>query len=355
MSKLKIAVIGVGNIAESHIAAYKLNPGVELYAFCDIDRAKLEEKGKIHGVTRLFTDEAEMLAALPELDAVSVCTWNNQHAPCTIMALEAGKNVLCEKPMATCEADAQKMLDTAKRTGKLLQIGFVCRYGRDCRIIEDFRDNGYFGDFYFAKALYLRRNGSPGGWFANKKYSGGGPVYDLGVHVLDITRFLMGNPKPSSVYAVTFNNIGKRDNLKEVYPYGASDPDGSGTFDVEDLAVAMVRYENGALFQLETSYNMHIKEDVYTQELYGTKGGVKMGSNVEIYSTTNDYLSNITLDCCTWEDDDSLWFNTEINSFVDCLTKGTPCRAPAEDGVEIMKILDAIYESARTGHEVIIK
>ena len=104
MSKLKVAVIGVGNISECHIEAYKKNPNVELYAFCDINKERLEQKGAYYGVTRLYTSEKEMLEALPELDAVSVCTWNNQHAPCTIMALEAGKNVLCEKPMATSAA-----------------------------------------------------------------------------------------------------------------------------------------------------------------------------------------------------------------------------------------------------------
>ena len=161
MEKVKIGIIGVGNIAQEHIHAYKQNPYVELYAFCDINPQRLKEMGELHGITRCYTSEREMLDALPELDAVSVCTWNNQHAPCTIMALEAGKNVLCEKPMATSVAEAEKMLETARRCNRLLMIGFVCRFGKDCALMEDFVHSDFFGEMYYAKATYLRRCGNP--------------------------------------------------------------------------------------------------------------------------------------------------------------------------------------------------
>lgn len=356
MSKLKVAVIGVGNISECHIGAYQKNPNVELYAFCDINKERLEQKGACYGVTRLYTSEKEMLEALPELDAVSVCTWNNQHAPCTIMALEAGKNVLCEKPMATSAAEAETMLDAAKKAGKHLQIGFVCRFGEDCKVVEDLRDNGFFGDLYYAKANYLRRHGNPQGWFCNKKYSSGGPLIDLGVHVIDLTRFLMGNPKPVSVYAGTFDKLKDRPGCKDALGYCASVPEGEkNIFDVEDLAVALVRYDNGAMLEVETSYSLNIKEDYYSQELFGTKGGVKMSPGLEFYTEVNGYMANMHLANEAQYIDDSHMFDDEINHFVDCVQNGVPCRAPAEDGVQIMKILDGIYESARTGHEVILK
>ena len=124
MAKLKVAVIGVGSISEVHVAGYKNNPNVELYAFCDINEKTLKEKGEKHGVTRLYTDKDVMLAELPEIDVVSVCTWNCAHAECTIAALKAGKDVLCEKPMAMNTEEAMKMLETAKETGRLLMIGF---------------------------------------------------------------------------------------------------------------------------------------------------------------------------------------------------------------------------------------
>ena len=131
MSKLKIAIVGTGSISHSHIRAYLQNPDVELYAFCDINEERVKMMGEKYGVKRLYTDEAAMLRELPEIDAVSVCTWNSQHAPCTIMALNAGKHVLCEKPMATSVAEAERMLETARRCNRLLMIGFVCRFGKE--------------------------------------------------------------------------------------------------------------------------------------------------------------------------------------------------------------------------------
>lgn len=129
----------------------------------------MKEMGEKYGVTRLYTDKDIMLRELPELDAVSVCTWNSQHAPCTIAALQAGKHVLCEKPMATSAKEAEEMKKAAEESGKLLMVGFVRRFGNDCAIVKDFIDHDYFGDLYYAKATYLRRNGSPGGWFGDKK------------------------------------------------------------------------------------------------------------------------------------------------------------------------------------------
>ena len=208
MSKLKIAIVGTGSISHSHIRAYLQNPDVELYAFCDINEERVKMMGEKYGVKRLYTDEAAMLRELPEIDAVSVCTWNSQHAPCTIMALNAGKHVLCEKPMATCAADAVKMKEAAEKNGKLLMVGFVRRYGNDAKILKDYIDGGYFGEIYYGKATYLRRNGSPGGWFGDKSRSGGGPLIDLGVHVIDLTRYLMGNPAPVAKGPAAIKSLG---------------------------------------------------------------------------------------------------------------------------------------------------
>ena len=165
--KLKIGVIGNGNISGVHLRAYSLNPNVEIYALCDINEKAMQRRAKEYGVTRLFTDVNEMVK-LPELDAVSVCTWNAAHAECAIAALNAGKHVLCEKPMAMNADEARRMQEAAEKNGKLLMIGFVRRFGNDCAILKDFIDNGYFGDIYYAKATYLRRKGCPGGWFGTR-------------------------------------------------------------------------------------------------------------------------------------------------------------------------------------------
>ncbi len=355
MSKLKIAIIGTGNISNSHIHGYLLNSDVELYAFCDINPVQLQKMGEKYGVTRLYTDEETMLRELPEIDAVSVCTWNSQHAPCTIMALNAGKHVLCEKPMATCAADAVKMKEAADKNGKLLMVGFVRRYGNDAKILKDYIDNGYFGDIYYGKATYLRRNGAPGGWFGDKSRSGGGPLIDLGVHVIDLTRYLMGNPKPVSVYGATFYKLGDRPDIKGGDNGYTAATEQASVFDVEDLATAMIRYDNGSVVSIEAAFSLNLKENEGKIQLFGSKAGAKLDPELEMYTELNGYMSNVTLDTPTALDFDGL-FEGEIDHYVDCLLgRADQCISPAEDGITLMRILDGIYQSAATGHEVVLE
>lgn len=352
MEKLKIGVIGVGNISNEHIQAYLKNPNVELYAFCDINKTQLKMMAEKYGVTRTFTDKDEMLA-LPELDAVSVCTWNSEHAPCTIAALNAGKHVLCEKPMATTVEEAIAMKEAAERNGKLLQIGFVRRFGNDCEVLQDFIQQDFLGEIYYAKATYLRRNGNPMGWFGDVSRSGGGPLIDLGVHVIDLTRYLMGNPKPVSVYGVTFRKLGNRSELKDQKDYVSASATDHDICDVEDMATAMVRYDNGAVLSVETSFSLNLKKPQGTIELFGTKGGARLDPELELYTDINGYMADVNLCSPTALSFDGL-FQKEIDHFADCILHGTPCRAPAQDGIDIMRILRAIYKSAETGHEVLL-
>ena len=354
MKKIKIGIIGVGNISESHIAGYRACENAELYAFCDIDENKLQEKGKKHGVSRLFTSVDEMLGACPEIDAVSVCTWNVNHKPCTIAALNAGKHVLCEKPMAMNAEEALEMIEASKKNGKKLMVGFVRRFGNDTAVTKDFIEAGSVGDIYYSKATYLRRNGCPGGWFGNKEKSGGGPLIDLGVHVIDLVRYLMGCPKPVSVYGATFDNIGKRSYLKDTPGYVVRSGAVEEPHNVEDMATALIRFDNGAVLSVEASFNMHRKTNVGTIELFGTKGGVKLDPEFELYTEMNDYLANVTLNKQTALSFDGL-FENEIKYFVNAVANDIDVSSIAEDGYTLMQILDAIYESARLGKEVIIK
>ena len=352
MKKWKIAVIGMGGISEMHIASYLRNPDVELYAFCDINEKRLHEMGEKYGISRLYTDKDEMLRALPEIDAVSVCTWNSAHAPCAIAALNAGKHVLCEKPMATCAAEAQEMLDAAKKAGKLLMVGFVRRYERGSTLLRQLVSQDFFGELYYAKATYLRRNGNPGGWFGDKSRSAGGPLIDLGVHVIDLTRYLMGNPRPVSVYGATFQKLFNRPNIITPKAYNSTSAGPNDICDVEDLASAMIRFDNGAVLQVEASFSLNLKEDTGSVQLFGTKGGARLSPELELYSEMNGVMTNVTPVCPP--ESFNLEFQEEINHFVHCFSTGEPCRSPAEDGVQIMRILDAVYESGRTGHEVIL-
>lgn len=355
MKKLKIGIVGVGGISYSHINGYRKDPNVELYAFCDINAERLKQKAEEFGITRCYTDEAEMLRDLPELDAVSVCVWNCNHAACTIAALNAGKHVLCEKPMAASVAEAEAMLEAAKRNNRLLMVGFCCRYGADAELVREFDKKGFFGDIYLAKASYLRRNGSPGGWFSNKALSSGGPLIDLGVHIIDLTRWLMGNPKPVSVYGVTFSKLLDRPGVKKAPDtyFASGSGDGKDVFDVEDYASAFVRYDSGAVLLVECSYSLNMKEDKYTIELFGSKGGAMLSPKLELYTDMNGYMTDVTPVGAQDIDGDAV-MDREMSHFADCILNGTPCRAPAEDGVEIMRILEAIYKSAETKHEVIL-
>ncbi|MCL2499148.1 MAG: Gfo/Idh/MocA family oxidoreductase [Defluviitaleaceae bacterium] len=349
----KIGIIGVGGISAFHIENYLKNERVELYAFCDVNEAQLHKMAVKYGIKRTYPHAAQMLADLPELDAVSVCTWNSAHAPCVIAALDAGKDVLCEKPMALTLQESLEMQAAAKKSGKLLMIGFVRRFGKDCKIVNDFIESGMLGDVYYAKAVYLRRHGCPGGWFGDKSRAGGGPLIDLGVHVIDMTRYLMGNPKPVSVYGATYQKLRDRPGVKDVSPFASISKSDNDIFDVEDLAVALIRYDNGAVLNLETSFSLNIKDDRGYVELMGDKGGVRIGNEVDFYTNINGYLSNIDFGGRAAVDFNEN-FTNEINHFIDCITKGVPCQSPMEDGVELMRILDTIYRSAKSGHEELL-
>lgn len=353
MKKLRVLMVGAGNIANVHLASYKKNEQAEIVAICDINEARLNKTADLFGIEKRYLSLDEALKNV-EADAADVCVWNCNHAECTIKALDAGLNVMCEKPMAYSADEAVKMKEAADKNNKLLMIGFVMRFSDESTTTKDFIDGGYMGDIYYSKATYLRRHGAPGGWFCDKSRSGGGPVIDLGVHVIDHTRYLMGSPKPVSVYGATFKKLGNRPNLKTDVAWKPEDAKDNDPCDVEDLATALIRYDNGAVTLLETSYSLNGEEKT-TKELFGTKGGVKLGDgDAKYYLEMNDYMVDVEPKLAFLKKGAPM-FDSEINHFVDCCLNGTKCIATAEDGVIIMKILDAIYESARTGHEIVIE
>lgn len=353
MEKVKIGLVGAGQISRAHLDAYKKVKNAEVVAICDINEKHLNETADLFGIKNRYISETEMLKN-EKLDAADVCVWNCNHAKCTIEALDAGLHVLCEKPMAYNAKQAEEMYEAAKRNNRLLMIGFVLRFGTESKIAKDFIDNGYLGDIYFTKATYLRRHGSPGGWFGKKELSGGGPVIDLGVHVIDLTRSLMGSPKPVSVYAVTSDRLGDRKYLKNDVGWKPDDATDNDEFSVEDFGTALIRYDNGSCTLLETSYSLN-GEEVTQKEFFGTKGGIKIDNDgkMKIFGEYNGYLADITPKLENYKYGTEM-FPDEMQHFADCVQKGIPCMASAEDGIAVMKILDAVYESARTGHEVIL-
>ena len=345
MEKMKAAVIGTGSISPNHLRNYVNNPYTELYALCDLNRERALAKAA----------EYEMFRTLPEIELVSVCTWNSAHAECTIAALNAGCNVLCEKPMAVNAAQALEMQAAAEKNGKLLMIGFVRRHEENMKVLQDFVHAGFFGDIYYAKATYLRRNGHPGGWFGDKSRSGGGPLIDLGVHVIDFVRYLKGNPKTVSVYGATYQKLFDRANIKSAKGYIAARDNSQDKppVDVEDLVTALIRFDDGSTLSVEASFSLN-GESKGGIELFGSKAGAHLADDgLHLYSEMHDRLVNIDHADVKGQDFDQM-FRDEVHHFIDCVANGTECIAPAEDGVELMRILDAVYESAATGHEVVL-
>lgn len=350
MKKIKIGIIGTGSLSAYHIDAYKNNSNVELVALCDNFGERARQKASELGIKEAYKDYNEMLK-VSNIDAVSVITSNNTHAQVAIAALEAGKHVLCEKPPALNAADVIKMKECADKNGKLLMFGFVRRFAPNTQVLSEFIQKGQLGDIYYVKTGFLRRCGNPGGWFANKTISGGGPLIDLGVHIIDLAMYLMGKPKPVKVFGNVYSNIGNRANIKGASWYKAADFD-TGINDVEDFANGLIKFDNGASLFIETSWAMNIKADLFYMDLFGNKGGAKLEPEFEMYSEKNDYMVDIKpiMDSNSFDFNKS--FGAEINHFVDCLVNGTPCICPAEDGVTIMKILDAIYKSSETGEAI---
>ncbi len=350
MKKLRIGIIGTGNIAGFHRDGYLEVPYCEIVALCDLKEEKARKFAELCRDCKpnIYTDYHEMLAK-ENLDAVSVTTWNAEHKNAAVAALRAGVNVLCEKPMAMNAKEAMEMKQAAEESGKLLQIGFVRRFGPDCESAKEFIESGKAGDIYYGKVSYLRRNGCPGGWFADKAYAGGGPLIDLGVHVMDLARYLAGCPKPVAVYGATFSNIGHLRNGAKAWVA----EDGDYKADVEDFASAYIRFDNGFLLHVEASFNLNIKQDGGEIELFGTKAGIKLGAPNEYYCADGTDGQMIPEDGRVGMDFGQI-FRDELRSFAESVAEGKPCRAPAEDGVVLMQMIDAIYESARTGHEVAI-
>ncbi len=350
MEKLRVGIIGTGGISHFHMLGYRAQPDrVEVAAVCDINEEKVKKYAETRGVDRWYTDYNEMLEK-EHLDCVSVTTWNSEHKNAAIAAMRAGCNVLCEKPMALNAKEAKEMLDVQKETGKVLQIGFVRRFSSEAEMVKNLIASGEFGDPYYAKVKFIRRDGCPGGWFGDKAFSGGGPLIDLGVHIIDLARYIAGLPQPVSAYGKTFNNLGMN-RAAGVESTWEIEVNNGHPFNVEDFTTAMVKFDNGFTLQAEMSFNLNIKEnESYNIEVFGTKSGVSFSPKFEEFTIRDGHFANLEPEYKSR--DFGQMFDCEVKSFIDTCLGLKPNAAPAEDGYVLMKIIDAIYESAETGRSV---
>jgi len=346
-----IGFIGSGGIAQNHhLPVYqKLRDEglVEIVAIADVNEAVATATAERFRVLHVYTDYRELIAR-PDIDAVVVCTPNFLHKQPAIEAFQAGKHVFVEKPIALNAIEGAAMVEAARVAGKKLQVGYCMRFSTGAQAVKRLVDDGRLGEIYHARCHALRRRGIPAhGVFTQKDKQGGGPLIDIGVHILDLTLWLMGHPKPVSVSGQTFAKFGKRSDVLGLL--GQWDP---SKFTVEDYAVGLIRFESGASLVLESSFAANIEKDEFYTQLMGVDGGAYLNPRDIAETKLFREESGMLTDTTTFGLKPNVWHDAEIRSFIDALLSDKPVVAPGEEGLVVAQILDALYESSETGKEV---
>ncbi len=350
---IRIGIIGCGGIANGkHMPALKKVKGVEMVAFCDIIVEKAEAAAKTYGTpdAKVYSDYKELLED-KTIDVVHVLTPNRAHSFITVDALNAGKHVMCEKPMAINSAEALKMIEAAKKSGKKLTIGYQNRQRTDAQFMKAEADKGTFGDIYYAKATALRRRAVPTwGVFLNEYEQGGGPLIDIGTHALDLTLWTMDNYKPKYCVGTTFHKL--NNDTQTGNAWGDWDP---AKFTVEDSAFGFIVMENGATIVLESSWAINMldtREAITT--VCGTKAGGDMINGVRINSIVGgcQSVTNVNMSAggvAFYEGATNDPAYNEALQWINAIRNDkNPCVLP-EQAFCVTQILEGIYESAKTG------
>lgn len=347
--KLKIGLIGTGGIARGcHIPGYKSIPDdCEIVWACDINQELAQKTADEHEIPKVTADYHDVLAD-PEVDAVSITTPNKYHHQPTIDALKAGKHVLCEKPLAMNADECRDMCRAAKDSGKILQVALQMRFTGAARFMKEYIDGGKMGDIYYARAQALRRRGVPAwGVFIDREQQGGGPLIDIGVHILDFTLFLMGYPKPVSASGRAWDTLGKDPALFNFW----GDYD-RGKFTVEDMAVGLIRFENGAVCVLESSFMANLAQDQTQTQLFGTKSGALISpyqeNGITIYTENDRQLMDLTPRNVPQVQSSH---TAEVQAFVKAIQEDLPSPVPGENGLILNAVFDALYRSSESGRE----
>lgn len=358
MSKLKCAIIGTGGISKKHFNGYSaLKDEVEIAAICDIKEDILKQASQTYGVSDTYTDYRKILERR-DIDFVVICLPNYLHAPVTIEALESGKHVHCEKPMAMNAVEARQMYETSRRTGMTLMVGLNNRFTPYALYIKKLVEEGFFGDMYFAKCGWQRRYGLPyRGWFGESRYAGGGALIDLGVHFIDLTMHIMGFPDVRAISAKTYRKFGGGGaELYQLYAYEHMPVSSDIKFDVDDLAVGFIELKNDASIQFEISWASNIEKEKVFYSVYGTKAGLSFSHcfdddvpELKLFGSLGGQLVDIVplINANSFRE-------TEFSHFVDCIRNNSePVIAPPEQGVKMMEIIDAIYLSSIDKKQVV--
>ncbi len=344
MGNVRIGVIGTGGIARNrHLPCLTKNTDCTVVALADVVPASLAEVGAQFGISGLYTDYREMFAK-EQLDGVVICTPNKYHAPASIDALNAGINVLCEKPMALDPAEGRAMIAAAERNNKLLTVGFHYRHRAQVKAAKKVIDSGELGHIYMVRVNALRRRGIPSwGSFVHKDIQGGGAMIDFGVHTLDSALYLLGNPKPVEVSATLSQHLGTKPNVN---PWGQWNYQ---QFTVEDQVAAFVRFDNGATMLLECSWALNVPETKETISLSGTEAGLDVFP-LKINKAQHDMLLSWSPDWMPNENEEP--GIGQAADFINAIKTGASTNCTARQALQVTDIVDAMYRSAAAGHAI---
>ncbi|MBA2344668.1 MAG: Gfo/Idh/MocA family oxidoreductase [Rubrobacter sp.] len=352
-------MVGLGWAGEQHLKNYLRMPNVEVKAIAGLEVDRLGQLGEQYGVSSLH-ESWEDLVARDDLDIVSVATPNHLHAPVAIAAFESGKHVLCEKPLARTGAEAEGIVRAAREAGRVLQIAFTQRERGDVQALRRHVEEGNLGKIYHAKATWMRRDGIPGmgSWFTDKNMAGGGPLIDLGVHMIDMALFLMDEPEVEAVSCATYSELGPRGRGSR-----ANDDDSTKTivgdaYEVEDLATAFIRLSGGATLNLEAGWAAYRESsDDFGVTLYGTDGGAELkvrnygtSDTVRIYTDVAGVPAVVAPEIGPREGHRGV-----VQRFIETIRSGEWADHHGEEGLRRTRVIDACYASALQNREVSLR
>ena len=362
--ELRVGVVGLGFAGTTHLDAFQALPGARVVALAGQEEERLRELGATRGVPDLYADWEELVAR-DDLDIVSIGVPNHLHHPIAVAALASGKHVFCEKPLATTAELAAEMVEAARANDRVLEIAYNHRRRADVAYLRTYLDDAPLGEIYHARASWQRRTGIPGigSWFTSKELAGGGPLIDLGSHVLDIALHLLGEPRVTSVSAVAYGEIGRSG--RGGRPHGVA-ATGTHAFEVEDFSSALLRLDNGRSLQLDASWASYSKvhEDIEV-ELLGSAGGARL--HVADYATegTLTFYSEVAGAPTTSRPDVPVpagHHRSVIAEFLAAIASGAdaPAGGPRYAGhygdyaLHRSRVVDAIYRSAAEKKEVAV-
>ncbi len=349
VKKLRFAIVGCGGISKHYVQAIDQLDRACVVAAADKNSQTAASFQKRHQIPEVFTDYRDMLANIAP-DAVCVCTPNVLHAPVSIASLHAGAHVITEKPMAMTPDECVEMIHAAKIARRRLAVGFQYRFHPTTQMLKRAADAGQFGDIMHVKCQALRRRGVPNwGVFGQKKLQGGGPLIDIGVHVLEMAHYVMGSPRPISASGNVWTFDGNRPNHVPCMWPGWD----WQNHDIEDLATGQIRFDNGAILQIEASYIAHIEKDQWNFQLSGTCGGANWDPP-QIFTNQAGAMMNMMPAYLPPMDFDG-FFKAKLENFIAAVLDEASLESPAEAGLAVQEMIDGIYRSAEAGHEIALR